>query len=751
MSRCWSRSTTSSGSIRRPPTYSTSPCAASRASPSASCSPSAPVLETAFESALERRALGRLEVGPLSLGATRRILSERLGLSLTRQLLRRIHETTLGNPLFALEVGRTLAEHGLPAIGEEIPVPDSVEDLLGTRVERLPGPVRRLLLVVALSADLRLSQAAAITGPDALDAAVDAGVVLVDGDRVRASHPLHAAVARSRSQPGERRELHLELARVVPDEELRALHLALAAEQPDTELAATVAAAVTSAFARGAPRDAAALAEHALRLTPPDSPERSARLLALAEALVIVGETQRATELLTGALESLPAGPQRGRAYMLLVAGAVTSNEEITRYLELALAESESDPGLRAAALAELAMNAAVIRVERLPQAEQWAQDALRAGQRAGPDLQRFALYALSWARALRGRPIDGLRERFLGLSDDAFYLVGTPERVDGQRLVWRGELTHARVLFARLLALADERGEPVSYFLQRLHLCELELRAGEWEAAARRLDEWGESDEGELLIWPMYERCRALLAAGRGLPGEAEEWAAKAIARAVSTGVRWDELEALRARGIAALLAHEPARAVESLRDVWEHTQREGVDDPGAFPVAPDLVEALAEIGEHDEALEVTARLRELAERQQHPWGLATAKRCAAMVALFTAYDEQAAVEMAEAAAEYASLGLRFDRRERCSAWVGRSAGFGSGVRRARRCNGRPRRSTRSARQAGPTRRVPSSCGSARADPALRVSSPRRSAAWPSSRPQGGPTRRSPAISSSA
>ena len=38
-----------------------------------------PGIETALESALERRALGRLEVGPLSLGATRRMLSERLG------------------------------------------------------------------------------------------------------------------------------------------------------------------------------------------------------------------------------------------------------------------------------------------------------------------------------------------------------------------------------------------------------------------------------------------------------------------------------------------------------------------------------------------------------------------------------------------------------------------------------------------------------------------------------------------------
>ena len=237
------------------------------------------------------------------------------------------------------------------------------------------------------------------------------------------------------------------------------------------------------------------------------------------------------------------------------------------------------------------------------------------------------------------------------------------------------------------------------------------------------RLDEWGESDEGELLIWPMYERCRALLAAGRGLPGEAEEWAAKAIARAASTGVRWDELEALRARGIAALIAHKPARAIESLRDVWEHTQREGVDDPGAFPVAPDLVEALAEVGEHDEALEVTARLRELAERQQHPWGLATAKRCArdggAVLRLRRGGGGRDGRKRPLSTRASASASTT---RERCSAWVGRSAGSGSGVPRATRCSGRPRRSTRSARQAGPTRRVPSSRGSAPADPRPRV-----------------------------
>jgi hypothetical protein len=196
-----------------------------------------------------------------------------------------------------------------------------------------------------------------------------------------------------------------------------------------------------------------------------------------------------------------------------------------------------------------------------------------------------------------------------------------------------------------------------MSYALQRLHLCELELRAGDWEAAARVIDEWGTSTDQDLLVPPMFERCRALLAAGRGLPEETERWAARAIAGAREVGVMWDELESERARGIAALIAPDAARAAEPLRGVWEHTERAGVLEPGVFPVAPELVEALADLGEHDEARAVTARLGELAERQSHPWGRATARRCDAMVRLAAgAYDEAAAEELEGAAADYES-----------------------------------------------------------------------------------------------
>jgi len=627
-----------------------------------------PGRSSALERELERGPLARLEVGPLSLGAIRRLLVERLGLSLSRQLLRRIFESTLGNPLFAIEVGRTLVGRESLELGEDIPVPDGVEDLLGTRVARLTQPVHRLLLAVALSGELRSAQVAALADPGALDDALEAGVLLADGDRVRASHPLLAAAAVRQSRARERRELHLELAAAVADEELRARHLALATERPDAELAATLAAAAAGAAARGAAQDAAALAEHALRLTPRGSAERSDRLLALGWYFEVAGAPRQASKLLLPELDALPPGAARVRACLLLSECATPSNYDTRRYLRRAHAESRNDPGLRAYALAKIASNSAVIGVERIHEAEAWAQEALDelpAARHAGPeDVERVALFSLSWARSLRGLPIDDLCERFRAAADSVPYSAGSPERIAGQRLVWRGDVVEARAVLTQLLSLADERGEPVSYTLQRLHVCELELRAGGWEAASRLLDEWAESSDRELLVWPMYERCRALAAAGRGLPDEAEQWAAEAIARAETTGVRWDLLEALRARGIAALLKHEPQRAAASLRRVWEHTEREGIDEPGAFPVAADLVEALVELGERDEALAVTGRLAELAERLDHPWGLATAARCDALVRLASpAYDGEAAAALAGAAAAYGELGLRFDR----------------------------------------------------------------------------------------
>jgi len=358
----------------------------------------------------------------------------------------------------------------------------------------------------------------------------------------------------------------------------------------------------------------------------------------------------------------------RARALLMLAEGAhIETAADYERHLDLALAEAADDPGLHAWALATKATNTTAAAVSRIAEAERWALQALPYVARTGPEVERRVLYALGWARALRGGSIDELCERFRDASDAAFYIVHSPVRVARRRLVWRGQVKEARATLAGLLALADERGEPASYALARLHLCELELRAGEWDAASRRLDEWADSAERELLPFPMYERCHALLAAGRGVPAEAERWAASAASRAEAIGARWDWLEALRARGTAALLADDPASASESLRAVWAHCRREGVDDPGVFPVAPELVEALVELAELDEARAVTDRLAEPAEQQEHPWGLASAKRCGALLALASRReDDSAVVALGEAAQAYERWGCGLTPRAR-------------------------------------------------------------------------------------
>jgi len=615
-----------------------------------------------IERALVARPIDCLEVGPLSYGAIRRLLSERLDLVLPRHLLRRLVDSTLGNPLYALELGREFGERGLPAFGEDLPVPDAIEDLLGTRVGRLPPPARRLLLASALSADLTVAQLSMIADARTVEDAIDDGVLVADGGRVRVAHPLLAAAARKRSRARDRRELHAELAGVIDDAELRARHLALAARDPDEHLAGTVSQAASAAAARGAREEAVELAGHALRLTPAGSEQRIERLLALAEHLAVTGQEQRLSELLAPEIDTLPDGLPRARAHFLLADCAEHMDAGVA-HLERALAGADDDPALRARALARRAAYQGIGYVERVADADSWALDACAGAVEMDAEVELEVLNALAWTSILRGRSVDDLRERNRIRSGGGSFLLFSVDRVGGVRLMWRGHVDEARGHFRRLAALADERGEAASYAVMLLHLCELELRAGEWQAVSLLLDEWRESAVSELLSGPGYDRCHALLAAGRGLPPEAERWSLQGIAGAESEGWRWSVLEALRARGIAALLAHDPQRALESLRAVWAHTEREGVTDPGAFPSAPDLVEALVESGELDEARAVTGRLRELAEEQEHPWGLATATRCAGLVSLAAGpYDDEAAAAVSAEADEYAALGLRFD-----------------------------------------------------------------------------------------
>ena len=202
---------------------------------------------TEMERALEQRRLERVEVGPLGRSALRSVLSERLGLLVPRPVLRRLCEATLGNPFFALEVGRRLTSGDALCPLEELPVPETIEEALGWRITQLPPRVRRALLTTALGGDLDARTLAAVVGTVAEEEAVAAGVLAIDGDRVRVSHPLLAAAVIRHALPSLRRSVHAALAELVDDSELRAQHLALAARGADAALSAVLAAAADSA------------------------------------------------------------------------------------------------------------------------------------------------------------------------------------------------------------------------------------------------------------------------------------------------------------------------------------------------------------------------------------------------------------------------------------------------------------------------------------------------------------------------
>jgi DNA-binding CsgD family transcriptional regulator len=615
---------------------------------------------TPLEAAFTPPGVESFELGPLSLGATRVLLAQRLGLTLPRRVLRRVFEAAGGNPLFALELGRVLRERGTPEIGAELPIPEFVDDVFGPRVAGLADPVRRALLAVALSPALSRLQLTAVVDPLAIEDSVRSGLLVLDGARVRVSHPLLAAAARKHSTAAERRDLHLALAGAVDDAALRAQHLALASESVDAELAGAVAAAAADALARGATHEAVEVAEQALRLTPADDPHYGGRLLDLARYLMVAGEISRVKELLGDKLESFPAGPTRARAYLVFAECADTVDETV-RHLDRALAESEADAELQTQALAEKSRMYSITSFRNLDEAEALAAHSLEVAQAAGPEQEQWALSALAWVRLVRGQQFGDLQERADSAPQNSSLYEASLEWVAVTRLVCRGEFEEARARYERLRALAEERGEARSGVMMYHGLTEIELRTGNVAAASRLMElsqEWSALEEGDWVDPPRM----AMLEAVRGRPDEAERWAGETISRIGPTGMRREETEGWRARGIAALLRRKPQQAAEALRPIWEHMAREGIDELGVFPIAPDLVEALVGLDELDEALVVTERLERLAEEQEHPWGLANAKRCRAMLALASTYDEGAAASLRDAADAYDSRGLRFD-----------------------------------------------------------------------------------------
>ena len=154
-------------------------------------------LLTARRARAETLALGeteRIVIGPLSLGALHEVIRSRASTTLARPTVVRVHETSGGNPFFALELVRALDGRELRP-GDPLPVPATLRDVTASRFEPLGPDTREVLLYVAALARPTVEVLTAAAGEDAgsaLEAAVAAGLLETDGSAVA----FHAPAAR---------------------------------------------------------------------------------------------------------------------------------------------------------------------------------------------------------------------------------------------------------------------------------------------------------------------------------------------------------------------------------------------------------------------------------------------------------------------------------------------------------------------------------------------------------------------------
>ena len=370
----------------------------------------------------------------------------------------------------------------------------------------------------------------------------------------------------------------------------------------------------------------------------------------------------------------------RTRALLLLAHSghSTLATEAVLR--EQALTEAGDDPELRSIVLTDIAIETGIGEVHGIAQCEGLAQEAVDLAISAGEQRQELrALHSLIWMRSLRGKQIGAQLRQADRIGGAIRSLIfESIERHRAVRMLWRGELAPAREILVGLLAAAEERGEDISYFVVRLHLCELSLRSGDWELIDQLLEDWERHPAESVGSSPAFLRISAQLSAGRGDPA-AREQAEQAVSLALETGGAWHRLEALRALGMARMIEGDYAGSADSLTEAWTHLVENGVLDPGAFPLATELVEALVRSGRRGTAQRVSDELAKRSGDQDHPWGLAAAAACRGRILLAAGDAPSAVCELESAAAAFGEMGCRLDR--------GRTlAELGSALRRSRR-----------------------------------------------------------------
>lgn len=605
-----------------------------------------------------------IQVEGLTVQSLGRLLQTRLGTNLSKPTINRLLQASGGNPFFALEIARALISGRLQfEPGASFSVPADLAELVPNHIGELPAPTRELLLLCsAVSMPTTSLLRSAVSDPmrvsSDLRRAVTSGVIELEGEQIRFTHPLLSSAVYSQASDDQRRGIHRRLAAVVLDAEERARHLGLAAESSDLKAAAALEQAASLARARGAPATAAELCELAERLVPPDRDWDLRRLrLTAADDLLLAGDLTRAEQLAELVEATAREGPERSQGLFLhaLVRYWVF---DFSRAADL-LSEALVQPGVPPEQLSALhSWSSAALRYD-LPQAARHAEEAVRlAASSEDPTLLALAFTSLIGVRMLLGWEVpDPLRERAMEIDEAARprFVNDRPSAELVMRLIYAGELDKARPIVLHLLDEALAKGDEFSVQHLSAKLGVIELLAGDWEAS-------------------LEHYARASLATGANFPsslllmahkGDVAVAATEAQTYLESAARRSDlaaQIRYLSVLGFVELSNGNADSAHRYLQDAWDMHRRWGIGEPCTHLFVADHIEALVALGRYEDASKVLDWLEDRGRILDRPWALAVSSRYRGLLAAGRGDLPAALVSLDDALRHHERLPMPFE-----------------------------------------------------------------------------------------
>ena len=609
--------------------------------------------------------LARVSVQPMSMRELHALISDRLGRRLSRPELRRIAETSGGNPFFAVELARALADEPR---GAQRPLPATLTDLVRRRIAALDDAERALLLSVACVAEPTIELLAQANGVDRdelarrVERAETAGILSLDGHRVRFTHPLLASGVYTDAGAPARRAMHRTLATLETQPELRARHLALASAHGDEEILTALDHAADSARSRGAP--AAELVDLALGL----GGDTVLRRMKSAENHFLAGNTSRAGALLADA-PTMEPGILRAMAISLLATVRMYDNEhaEAVELLRSALDDAAGHPAVMVQVLLRLSF--ALNSVSELDDARRHVRDAVKLAEELG--VPAITSAALAWSVHVNFQCGSGLDEDSLDRAMQSYDsaldvpIIFRAPFVHALALSWTGRLDQAHDELTAVRGVCVERGAEsdmmaIAGFLAINHLWRGQLAeaAGEAAEAVERAEQLGGDD---VLIIPITVRAVVAAYAGREEAARADAaWVLTAMKNRSSSHVAdWP--------GMTLCFLEESLGKHREALDALDPTFLTAEQMPCTEQMyawhLPDVIEAMVGVGRLDDAERLTGALERNGARHDRAWMKSVGARCRAML-LAARGDVSAAEQTAHRAlAEHESLPNPFER----------------------------------------------------------------------------------------